>query len=245
VPARLAQLTDSELVVTVNLGGNRNDPSLPVQFPMFDDRHEVVELPASRWQVLRSLITCMFLHGGWMHLIGNMWFFWIFGNNIEDRLGPLPFVLFYLLGGVAASLGHWAMTPASEAAIPVIGASGAVAVMLGAYAVTYPKAQVRVLAVIFVLITVFNLPALIVLALWFVFQLFAGMQSGGGVAWWAHVGGFVVGMAVMPLLALVIRPPTPRPRRSPTQRTRYSRRPDSSGISFDEDKTDDGIWWDE
>jgi membrane associated rhomboid family serine protease len=144
-----------------------------------------------------SIFVAMFLHGGWLHIGGNMLFLWIFGNNVEDRLGRIAFVVFYLLGGLAATGLQLAFDPNST--VPNLGASGAIAAILGAYAVMFPRARVYTL-VIFFFITAVELPALVVLGGWFVLQLFSGVGSlgtdvNGGVAYWAHVGGFVFGMA--------------------------------------------------
>jgi rhomboid family protein len=148
----------------------------------------------SWWQ---SVFVSMFLHGGWLHIGGNMLFLWIFGNNIEDRLGRVAFVVFYLLGGLAAAALQLAFGPGST--VPNLGASGAIAAILGAYLVMFPRARVVTL-VFFFFITWVELPAVIVLGVWFVLQLFSGfggLTSGvsSGVAYWAHVGGFAFGMA--------------------------------------------------
>ncbi|MEM7311737.1 MAG: rhomboid family intramembrane serine protease, partial [Planctomycetota bacterium] len=142
----------------------------------------------------------------------NMWFFWIFGNNIEDRLGHIPFLIFYLVGGLLASACHWLMATGPAAFVPVIGASGAVAVTLGAYAVTYPFARVRTFIFIVVFFTIVELPALAVLGAWFLMQMVSAaevsnVQMGGGVAWWAHIGGFAAGAILMPLLTAGSRQP--------------------------------------
>lgn len=149
------------------------------------------------------LLTSMFLHGGWLHLIGNMWFLWIFGDNIEDRLGRLRFLLFYLLCGLGAGLAHTAFNLGSN--IPTIGASGAVAGVLGGYLLLFPGARVLTLVPIgFVFLL--ELPAYLILVYWFVIQIFSGAISlglnrgeVGGVAWWAHVGGFVIGLVLVKL----------------------------------------------
>jgi membrane associated rhomboid family serine protease len=148
--------------------------------------------PHKSW--LLSLFTSMFLHGGWLHLGGNMLYLWIFGNNVEDRLGPLRYLLFYLLGGLAASALELAFSP--DSVVPTLGASGAIAAVLGSYLVMFPRA--RVLTLVFFILPV-SLPAVVVLGGWFVLQLFHGVgglgtQVNGGVAYWAHVGGFVFGM---------------------------------------------------
>jgi membrane associated rhomboid family serine protease len=149
-------------------------------------------------------ITSQFLHGGWMHLIGNMWFLWIFGDNIEDRLGHGKYILFYLLCGVAAGLTHVYSNPSSP--VPTVGASGAIAGVMGAYTILYPRAKVLTLFIFFFFIRFIDVPAFIFLGVWFVIQFLSGaatMASGGahaGVAWWAHIGGFVVGVLFVILL---------------------------------------------
>ena len=152
--------------------------------------------PNKSWAL--SILVAMFLHGGWLHIAGNMLFLWVFGNNVEDRLGRATFILFYLLGGLAATGLQIAFGPNS--AVPNLGASGAIAAVLGAYLVMFPRARVTTL-VIFFIITAIELPAVLVLGAWFVLQLFSSVGSlgthvNGGVAYWAHVGGFVFGMAV-------------------------------------------------
>jgi membrane associated rhomboid family serine protease len=201
VPARISQLSDPK-PLEVDLPAEIPNPQRPDLV-----RQRRIEFQPAAPQILLSLFTCMFLHGGWLHLIGNMWFLWVFGNNVEDRLGHVAFLLFYLLGGVFASACHWMIAPASTT--PVIGASGAIATMLGAYAITWPWARVKCLVFLLVIVTIIDLPALLVLGLWFLMQLVsatyaADLEMGGGVAWWAHVGGFLAGLALMPLLASLI-----------------------------------------
>ena len=152
--------------------------------------------PEKSW--LASVFVSMFLHGGWLHLAGNMLFLWVFGNNVEDRLGRITFLLLYVLGGLAATGLQVAFDPNS--AVPNVGASGAIAAVLGSYLVMFPRARIHTL-VFFIFITSLQLPAVVVLVGWFVLQLFSGVggmgnQLGGGVAYWAHVGGFVFGLAV-------------------------------------------------
>ena len=149
--------------------------------------------------VVGDLLTSMFLHGGWMHIISNMLYLWIFGDNVEDRLGLPVYAAFYLVAGIGASLAQVAVNPAST--IPTIGASGAIAGVLGAYLVMFPKTRVRTLILAFRFIRIVELPALVVLGLWFVLQIFSGLASvtsmaSGGVAWFAHIGGFVIGILV-------------------------------------------------
>ena len=147
-----------------------------------------------------DLITAMFLHGGWMHLLGNMLYLWIFGNNIEDTLGPIRFILFYLLCGIVASLAQVLID--SDGLVPTIGASGAIAGVLGAYIVLFPRARVQSLVLFFYFIRFVEIPAVIVLGFWFILQFFnglasLGMPSMGGVAYFAHIGGFVAGVALI------------------------------------------------
>jgi membrane associated rhomboid family serine protease len=153
-----------------------------------------------------TVLTSMFMHGGLLHLGGNMLFLWIFGNNIEDSMGPLRFVAFYLLGGLAALLAQTLIDPGAQ--VPTIGASGAVAAVLGGYALLYPRARVVTLIFIVVFFTIVTLPALLVLGAWFVLQALSGASSlvqpvgdGGGVAYFAHIGGFLFGLALIRLFA--------------------------------------------
>ena len=146
-----------------------------------------------------SLITSMFLHGGWMHLIGNMLYLWIFGNNIEDVMGHGRFFIFYALCGIVAALSHAATDPLSV--IPMVGASGAISGVLGAYLLLYPRARVLVLIPLGFISQMIYVPAAIVLGLWFVIQVVSGGMSlgseGGGVAFFAHIGGFVTGIVLI------------------------------------------------
>jgi membrane associated rhomboid family serine protease len=151
-------------------------------------------------------VTNMFLHGGWLHLILNMWTLWLFGPTIEDRLGPIRYALFYLASGVLASVTHSVFNPGST--IPALGASGAIAGVLGCYIRLFPFARLVVMFPILFLPLFFEVPAIVFAGLWFLMQMLQGTAelfmpgSGGGVAWWAHVGGFVFGFAVGPLLRL-------------------------------------------
>ena len=152
-----------------------------------------------------TIFTSMFMHGSFLHLAGNMLFLWIFGNNVEDSMGPFRFVVFYLLGGVVALLGQVAIEP--DAAVPTVGASGAIAAVLGGYARLYPRARVITLIFIVIIFTVVELPALLVLGLWFLLQLAYGANDiaqpvgGGGVAYFAHIGGFLFGLLAIKLFA--------------------------------------------
>lgn len=147
-----------------------------------------------------TVLTSMFLHGGWMHFLGNMLYLWIFGDNVEDRLGHLLYLGFYLFCGAAAALGQVMVHPLS--AIPMIGASGAIAGVMGAYFVLYPRSKVLTAVFVFVFMDLVEIPAIFFLGIWFLMQLFSGVGSlgaqaaDGGVAFWAHVGGFVTGLGV-------------------------------------------------
>ncbi len=148
----------------------------------------------------------MFLHAGWLHLLGNMWYLWIFGDNVEDRMGRIGFLAFYLLCGASASLIHIVFNLNSR--IPSVGASGAIAGVLGAYLLSYPFARVLTLVPFLIIWPVVELPALIVLGSWFLIQLLNGWaaiavstQTTGGVAWWAHIGGFVTGLVLLRVFA--------------------------------------------
>jgi rhomboid family protein len=170
-----------------------------------------------------TIFTSMFMHGGVLHIAGNMLFLWIFGNNIEDAMGRIKFLLFYLLGGVAAALAQFAVGGANST-VPTLGASGAIAAVLGGYLVRYPGARIITLFIIVFFFTVVELPAMLVLALWFGQQvLFGALQwgspagDGGGVAYFAHIGGFVFGLAAIRLFAQR-RAAVPPPRRTATMR---------------------------
>lgn len=179
-------------------------------------------LPPSPVSPLATLLTCVFLHGSILHLLGNMWFLYIFGDNVEDRLGHWGYVLFYVACGCIASGVHYLSDMNSS--IPTIGASGAVAGVMGAYLLLYPHAQVMSLVPIFIFLHMMVLPAPLFLGIWFLLQLLQGTFSigameAGGVAWWAHVGGFVAGMGTAWFLnqtgtarpkVVVVRPGTER-----------------------------------
>ena len=146
-----------------------------------------------------TIITSMFIHGGLAHIIGNMWFLWLFGDNVESVLGRLKYFLFYMVCGIGAALGQFLISTSSQ--VPMVGASGAIAGILGAYMIQFPKARVHVL-VILIFITTIAVPAQIVLGLWFLMQLTGGlgtlgMDTTGGVAWFAHVGGFISGVGLL------------------------------------------------
>lgn len=145
-------------------------------------------------------LTSMFLHGGWFHLLGNMWFLWVFGNNVEDSMGHVRFVLFYLICGLAAAAAQVVVSPAST--LPMVGASGAISGVMGAYIVLYPRVRVHMLIFLGIFITTVAVPAWMMLGYWFLLQILGGLpmlaaETGGGTAFWAHTGGFVAGMALI------------------------------------------------
>jgi len=148
----------------------------------------------------------MFLHGSWLHIIGNMWVLWIFGDNIEDYFGHFPYLIFYLLCGFAAAIAHIILNAGSE--VPTVGASGAIAGIMGAYFLLFPKARVLTLVPLIIFFTFWWLPAWIVLGYWFLLQFFSGAATSiaysnpnsGGVAFWAHVGGFVAGIILIKVM---------------------------------------------
>lgn len=150
---------------------------------------------------LTALVTSMFLHGGWFHLIGNMWFFWVFGSHIEDALGSAKFVAFYLICGIVSAVVQLVLNLGSP--IPTLGASGAIAGIMGAFLVLYPRVRVVTLIFIIFFITTFDIPAAFMLLYWFAIQLVSGLSSAGsftdsgGVAWFAHVGGFLAGVLMV------------------------------------------------
>jgi membrane associated rhomboid family serine protease len=165
---------------------------------LIENGAEDVEQPS----VWVTFFTAMFMHGSFLHIAGNMLFLWIFGNNVEDSMGRVKFVLFYLLGGIAATLAQFATD--TNAVVPNLGASGAIAAVLGGYALLFPRARVVTLIFIIFFITLVELPALLVLGAWFALQLVdAGSQpvGGGGVAVWAHIGGFAFGLLAIKLFA--------------------------------------------
>jgi membrane associated rhomboid family serine protease len=150
------------------------------------------------------VLTSMFMHGSWMHLLGNMWFMWIFGNNVEDSMGRLRFIAFYLISGLTAAMGQVITDPAS--AIPMVGASGAISGVMGGYLILYPRVRVFAMIPLGFFLTSVALPAWVMLGYWFLIQFVSGLvafggEVGGGVAFWAHIGGFVAGVLLVKLFA--------------------------------------------
>ena len=167
--------------------------------------------PVPLLKLLVAPFASMFLHGGWMHLFGNMWFLYLFGDNVEDAMGHFRFLVFYLLSGLAATAAHIFVNPLSP--IPIVGASGAISGVVGAYFLMFPTARVLTLVPVFFFVDIVLLPAVVFIGLWFLFQFWSGLLSlavphMGGVAWWAHIGGFVAGLILAPVM---------RERRRPTR----------------------------
>jgi membrane associated rhomboid family serine protease len=175
---------------------------IPREILSLSDMH-----PAAIAPIPLTLVTGMFVHGGLIHIGGNMLFMWIFGDNIEDRFGHFRFIIFYLGAGVIASMVQVLVNPASDA--PIIGASGAVAGVLGAYFLLFPTAQVKTLIFLLFFVSVVKIPAVVFLGFWFLIQI-ASSAYGGGIAWYAHIGGFIAGMATVlvffPMKKRVARP---------------------------------------
>jgi membrane associated rhomboid family serine protease len=201
---------------------------VPARFTHPDWASSVGFPPESLW----PFVTSQFLHGGFLHILANMWTLWIFGDNVEDRMGPLRFVAFYLLCGVASGMLHWMTNP--DSTLPTIGASGAIAGVLGAYLRLFPRARILTLIPIFIFPFFFELPAFFYLGFWFLTQLLNGTFSIGGataaqgVAWWAHVGGFLAGLAVCPIFLRRARAGPGPPQRHfilPDVPSRVERRP--------------------
>lgn len=161
-------------------------------------------------QAVTPLLTSIFLHGGFLHLLGNMWFLWVFGDNVEDRMGHARYLLFYLLTGIGAGVVHTLFNWGSP--IPAVGASGAISAVMGAYVVLFPGSRVVTLVPLLIFWFMARVPAVVMIGYWFALQFLSGVYSlagphGGGVAWWAHIGGFVLGMALVFVLRKPRRPP--------------------------------------
>ena len=200
-------------LIVANVGAYLYQESLGSSFEQFVRVHGLVprRFVAEWWDDVTPLFSSMFLHGGWLHLLGNVLYLHIFADNVEDRLGHVRFLFFYLAAGAAAGVAQVLVEP--SASVPIVGASGAIAGVTGAYFLFYPRARVVTLIPIFLFIQVVEIPAFFFLLLWFVFQLMLGIGSigmavGGGIAFWAHIGGFMAGMVLGPVLS---------PRRPPLQ----------------------------
>ena len=199
IPARVLH-PDEPVMVTERIDGQQG-----VQ----DEQRPAKPTLVPAWA---TMLTCIFLHGGWMHFLGNMWFLYIFGDNVEDRVGHVGYLLFYLGCGLAASAAHLLSDP--ESTLPTIGASGAIAGVMGAYMLLYPKSMVLAVVPLFVIMQIMVIPAPVFLGIWFLLQFFQGAMAitntmATGVAWWAHIGGFAGGFLVAAILRAVgeTRPP--------------------------------------
>ena len=178
-----------------------------------------------------TTVTSMFMHGGWLHIIGNMWFLWIFGDNVEDSMGHTRFAVFYLICGAAAAAAEIISNP--ESVVPMVGASGAIGGVMGAYIILYPRVHVHMFIFLGFLVTTVAVPAVLMLGYWLLVQVFSGVSSfgaqGGGVAFWAHIGGFIAGAVLIQIFKdkdLLAQHPYHgwRQQRSPTQNWRRVRR---------------------
>ncbi|TCP41373.1 rhomboid family intramembrane serine protease [Rhodovulum marinum] len=190
-------LIAANVIVFLSYWGKLTDPDPEaVQYVFL--RWALIPAAISEGINLHGLFTSMFLHGGVMHLGGNMLFLWIFGDNLEEELGHLGFLAFYLAGGLAAGLAQYAMDPYSM--VPMVGASGAIAAVMGGYLLLFPKARVDILIFLIVIIRILPVPAWLMLGLWFGLQVAGGAATptdAGGIAYWAHAGGFVAGLGLM------------------------------------------------
>jgi membrane associated rhomboid family serine protease len=162
--------------------------------------------PSSAWT---TIFTAMFLHGGWLHIINNMWVLFLFGDNVEARMGSIRYLIFYLLSGTAAGILQAYILPGS--AVPMIGASGAIAGVLGAYLILFPRSRIASLVPILFIFTIIEIPAFVFLLFWFVSQLYSGLLAipgggGSGIAWWAHIGGFIFGVVMVSFFAIKRKP---------------------------------------
>jgi membrane associated rhomboid family serine protease len=194
------------------------------ELPLGSDFIASIEKPIPTWA---TIFSAMFIHGGLLHFVGNMIFLWVFGNNLEDRIGHIKYLLFYLLTGVAATLTHWVIEPQSQT--PLVGASGAISGVLGGYLLLYPYNRIRVLLILFIFITALQVPVMYLLGFWFLLQVLEGFGSLGvsdqvNVAFFAHIGGFLAGVAVIAIYKILTRQPLWPPRRHfPPSGTKYWR----------------------
>jgi len=183
--------------------GETNQFFLKLGFIPFELTHFKDIGPKNLVPVPLTIFTAMFIHGGWIHLLSNMLYLWIFGDNVEDLLGHVKYLFFYLVCGIAATGVHFFVNTSSK--VPTVGASGAIAGVLGAYLFLFPKARVKTLLILFIFIHIISIPAIIVLGLWIVMQILSayieyGSKTGGGIAWFAHIGGFAAGLVLIVLM---------------------------------------------
>jgi len=194
------------VVFLVELSQGRRLTQFTYVYGLVPARYSVPQVAAyfTSGQQIFSFLSFMFLHGGFLHLLGNMWFLYIFGDNVEDRLGHIRYLFFYLLCGLASGASHLFLN--LDSTIPTIGASGAIAGVMGAYFVLYPRAKILTLVPIFIFIQLIHLPAFVFLGIWFLFQFLSAAGTSaqsGGIAWWAHIGGFVFGIIFLKLFELI------------------------------------------
>ena len=169
----------------------------------YEFTHFVDIAPRAAVPVPVTVLTAMFMHAGWLHLLGNMLFLWVFGDNIEDKLGHLRYLFFYLACGMVASLAHIVANPYSK--VPSLGASGAIAGVMGAYLFLYPRARIKTLFIFLLLVKIIRIPAFLMLGYWILIQTLSGLAEsgsggGGGIAWFAHIGGFIAGFVLVILM---------------------------------------------
>lgn len=195
-------ITINVLVFLFQISLGRNFESFVYMFGLIPARlTEKIQYFDLGFTTFLPIFSSMFMHGGWMHLLGNMLFLYIFGDNVEDRIGHLKYLIFYLLSGVGAAMSQYIINPVSQ--IPMVGASGAIAGVLGAYIFMFPRAKILTLVPIFYFIQFVELPAYLFLGIWFLMQFLSGLlmlgigSDAGGVAWWAHIGGFVSGAILL------------------------------------------------
>ncbi|MDY6793216.1 MAG: rhomboid family intramembrane serine protease [Thermodesulfobacteriota bacterium] len=180
--------------------GETNQFFLKLGFIPFELSHFKDISPKNLVPVPLTIFTSMFIHGGWIHLLSNMLYLWIFGDNVEDLLGHIKYLVFYVTCGIAAAGGHFLVNTSSK--IPTVGASGAIAGVLGAYVFLFPKARIKTLFIIFIFIHIVNIPAILMLGFWIIMQVLSayfeyGTQTGGQIAWFAHIGGFASGLMLI------------------------------------------------
>jgi len=183
--------------------GETNQFFLKLGFIPFEFTHFKDIGPENLVTVPLTIFTAMFIHGGWIHLLSNMLYLWIFGDNVEDLLGHVKYLFFYLVCGIAATGLHFFVNTSSK--IPTVGASGAIAGVLGAYLFLFPKARVKTLLILFIFIHIISIPAIIILGLWIIMQILSayieyGAKTGAGIAWFAHIGGFAAGLVLIILM---------------------------------------------
>ncbi len=202
IPSRTFPIVNSTLII-INCVVFLYELSLGPGLSLFIDRYGVIPARFFNARLASDMITplfsFMFLHGGWLHIISNMLYLWIFGDNVEDRMGPFGYLIFYLMCGIASGLVQLFVSPASR--IPIVGASGAIAGVMGAYLLLYPYGRVVTLIFVLFFVQVVQIPAFFFLVFWFMLQFLSGASSmagqEGGVAWWAHVGGFLCGLLMV------------------------------------------------